>query len=166
MIWNGILTHWEWSWLVSKIIPHSVCLVVLFLIPWAILNWNKIIIEMRQLSLSTSAILNDISAMEEGERATTSSASALVKESCERLLTKECSVCGGPAAAHHHYGAISCYSCRWMCFLCFSFALIPNFTSPCRVPDKKSVFGLTKWLNDLVSHHQPVNNVKTHSFSK
>jgi hypothetical protein len=28
------------------------------------------------------------------------------------MLKSECSVCGSPAAAHLHYGAISCYSCR------------------------------------------------------
>ena len=28
------------------------------------------------------------------------------------MLKAECSVCGSPAAAHLHYGAISCYSCR------------------------------------------------------
>ena len=27
-------------------------------------------------------------------------------------LAAECSVCGSPAAAHLHYGAVSCYSCR------------------------------------------------------
>ena len=27
-------------------------------------------------------------------------------------LAAECSVCGQPAAAHLHYGAVSCYSCR------------------------------------------------------
>ena len=30
----------------------------------------------------------------------------------EALLTTECLVCGGKAAAHHHYGAVCCYSCR------------------------------------------------------
>jgi uncharacterized Zn finger protein (UPF0148 family) len=28
------------------------------------------------------------------------------------MLKAECSVCSSPAAAHLHYGAISCYSCR------------------------------------------------------
>ena len=27
-------------------------------------------------------------------------------------LSSSCSVCGSPAAAHLHYGAVSCYSCR------------------------------------------------------
>ena len=30
----------------------------------------------------------------------------------EANLTAECLVCGGAAAAHQHYGAICCYSCR------------------------------------------------------
>lgn len=30
----------------------------------------------------------------------------------EESLSSACSVCGSPAAAHLHYGAISCYSCR------------------------------------------------------
>lgn len=30
----------------------------------------------------------------------------------EENLTSNCSVCGSPAAAHLHYGAVSCYSCR------------------------------------------------------
>ena len=30
----------------------------------------------------------------------------------EESLTSACSVCGSPAAAHLHYGAVSCYSCR------------------------------------------------------
>ena len=28
-------------------------------------------------------------------------------------LTSQCSVCTAPAAEHRHYGAVSCYSCRW-----------------------------------------------------
>jgi hypothetical protein len=34
------------------------------------------------------------------------------KEGGAGMLKSECSVCGSPAAAHLHYGAISCYSCR------------------------------------------------------
>ncbi len=34
------------------------------------------------------------------------------KEGGATMLKSECSVCGSPAAAHLHYGAISCYSCR------------------------------------------------------
>ena len=30
----------------------------------------------------------------------------------EESLSSACSVCGSPAAAHLHYGAVSCYSCR------------------------------------------------------
>ena len=30
----------------------------------------------------------------------------------EEALAAECSVCSSPAAAHLHYGAVSCYSCR------------------------------------------------------
>ena len=30
----------------------------------------------------------------------------------EETLASSCSVCGSPAAAHLHYGAVSCYSCR------------------------------------------------------
>ena len=30
----------------------------------------------------------------------------------DESLAAECSVCGSPAAAHLHYGAVSCYSCR------------------------------------------------------
>ena len=30
----------------------------------------------------------------------------------EEILSSACSVCGSPAAAHLHYGAVSCYSCR------------------------------------------------------
>ena len=30
----------------------------------------------------------------------------------EANLSAECLVCGGAAAAHQHYGAICCYSCR------------------------------------------------------
>ena len=29
-----------------------------------------------------------------------------------RPLTTVCGVCGSPAAEVHHYGSISCYSCR------------------------------------------------------
>ena len=29
-------------------------------------------------------------------------------------LTSQCSVCTAPAAEHIHYGAVSCYSCRWI----------------------------------------------------
>ena len=62
--------------------------------------------------------------MEEGERARTSSATAIVKESRGSVLTCECSVCCGPAAAHLHYGAISCYSCRLDISHCFSSSFI------------------------------------------
>ena len=31
----------------------------------------------------------------------------------EANLSAECLVCGGAAAAHQHYGAICCYSCRY-----------------------------------------------------
>ena len=34
------------------------------------------------------------------------------KEKAVECLAAECSVCGSPAAAHLHYGAVSCYSCR------------------------------------------------------
>ena len=34
------------------------------------------------------------------------------KEKEKEGLAAECSVCGSPAAAHLHYGAVSCYSCR------------------------------------------------------
>merc|ERR1719427_2456493 len=27
-------------------------------------------------------------------------------------LTAKCLICNGPAAAHQHYGAVCCYSCR------------------------------------------------------
>ena len=33
-------------------------------------------------------------------------------ESKDDNLTSTCNVCGSPAAAHLHYGAVSCYSCR------------------------------------------------------
>ena len=33
-------------------------------------------------------------------------------DSKDDSLTAVCSVCGSPAAAHLHYGAVSCYSCR------------------------------------------------------
>merc|ERR1712130_786877 len=30
----------------------------------------------------------------------------------QQKLSRNCSVCSGPAASHVHYGAVSCYSCR------------------------------------------------------
>ena len=30
----------------------------------------------------------------------------------EASLTAQCLICTGPAAAHQHYGAVCCYSCR------------------------------------------------------
>ena len=67
-------------------------------------------------SSATSAISSEIStissAMEDENVAETCSLTGIVKESPGSVLTCECSVCGGPAAAHLHYGAISCYSCR------------------------------------------------------
>ena len=48
---------------------------------------------------------------EEGEEAA-SSAQPRAKTSREANLTAQCLVCGGRAAAHQHYGAICCYSCR------------------------------------------------------
>ena len=30
----------------------------------------------------------------------------------EASLTAHCLICTGPAAAHQHYGAVCCYSCR------------------------------------------------------
>ncbi|XP_023322617.1 nuclear receptor subfamily 2 group C member 2 isoform X2 [Eurytemora carolleeae] len=34
------------------------------------------------------------------------------KKNGNKQLTKVCTVCGGGAASHLHYGAVSCYSCR------------------------------------------------------
>ena len=34
------------------------------------------------------------------------------KNRAEANLVAECLVCGGRAAAHYHYGAVCCYSCR------------------------------------------------------
>ena len=36
----------------------------------------------------------------------------------ELPLTAECSVCGGPAHHHLHYGAVCCYSCRYSACAC------------------------------------------------
>ena len=35
-----------------------------------------------------------------------------MSEKPETNLTASCLVCGSPAAAHQHYGAVCCYSCR------------------------------------------------------
>ena len=50
-------------------------------------------------------------AEEEGVEAA-SSGQPRAKTSREANLTAQCLVCGGRAAAHQHYGAICCYSCR------------------------------------------------------
>ena len=49
---------------------------------------------------------------EEREEEAASSGQPRAKTSREANLTAQCLVCGGRAAAHQHYGAICCYSCR------------------------------------------------------
>ena len=36
------------------------------------------------------------------------------EEEDETVLPSQCSVCTGPAGDHKHYGAVSCYSCRYI----------------------------------------------------
>ena len=37
----------------------------------------------------------------------------MLEEEDETVLPSQCSVCTGPARDHKHYGAVSCYSCRY-----------------------------------------------------
>ena len=59
----------------------------------------------------TSTMLQ-VGVMDSDEESAGGAGGGRSKEKEKESLSSACSVCGSPAAAHLHYGAVSCYSCR------------------------------------------------------